>query len=243
MRRLGVVCALGLALAAAGVASLPTASASQTVDTGQVNALRRQTAAHRHLHHAFESGTPLKDGQRRSVLPGMPFETSEQARLKAAMDPLTAFVMPLWCESQAIVRGQVTAAASDVTDDKSFVFTDYAFRVSAVEKGSGIKPDQVITLTRPGGEITTASGTVGADVAGLESLLPGTDYVVFLRASVDGAWLADVRLGTFLTDGTNARSTSDRAPADIFQPGVSLDALTNAIASVNPTACVSKEAR
>jgi hypothetical protein len=243
MRRVGIACAFFIVAVGITFAARLRASAPQAVNTEQSEALKRNTAAHRHLHSAFQSGKPLTDSQRRTFLPGTPYETSDQARLKASMDPLAAFVLPLWCESQAIVQGQVVAAAADVTDDRSFVFTDYAFRVEAVEKGSGIAPNEVITITRPGGEIKTAAGTIGADVANLEPLLPGTSYVVFLRSKAEGVWLADVRLGTFLTDGANARSTSDRAPAEIFQPGVSLNALTAAINGADAGACSAKEVR
>jgi hypothetical protein len=86
------------------------------------------------------------------------------------------------CSADVVVVGVVKNKASQLTEDQSFLFTDYGFEVQEVLKGTvSLDPNNEITVTRPGGEIVVDSKTVRALDESFQPMTVGSKYVLFLR--------------------------------------------------------------
>ena len=81
----------------------------------------------------------------------------EVGLLEAPTEPETpeSYFGKLADKSDVILRGKVTSKVSQVTEDGSFIFTDYKVAVSEVMKNNQTSPlrsSATITVTHPGGE-------------------------------------------------------------------------------------------
>jgi len=88
-------------------------------------------------------------------------------------------------ESDAIIRGRAVSKVSQITEDDSFLFTDYELVVSEVFKNNAISPldnGANITITCAGGKIIVDEVVVKAGGNG-EALLPvgAQDVLLFLK--------------------------------------------------------------
>ena len=84
-------------------------------------------------------------------------------------------------ESDAIVRGRVIHKASQITEDDSFLFTDYDIAVSEILRNSyTISPGAAITVTSLGGKIVVDDVILKAGSNGYATLKVGQEVLLFL---------------------------------------------------------------
>lgn len=88
------------------------------------------------------------------------------------------------CAADTVVTGVAKSKASQLTEDQNFIFTDYEFSIEEVLKNdssTSLAPNDEITVTRPGGNISLG----GRKVKALDELFPllssGKRYILFLN--------------------------------------------------------------
>jgi len=116
-----------------------------------------------------------------------------------------AFVSDLSKNANAVIRGTVVAKTSQVTEDATFIFTDYTVRVTEVLKNDGashIRRGGAITVTRPGGRVILN----GVIVSAIDESAPllnanGSEVVLFLKyLRVSRSYAQSADLGTYAVD-------------------------------------------
>jgi hypothetical protein len=124
--------------------------------------------------------------------------------------------------SDAIILGRVTQKTSQLTEDNTFIFTDYDVLVSEVIKSNvaGLGSGTVITVTRPGGKVLLEGVIVTASI---DTLLPFSinegDMVLFLRFIPEtGAYEAAKDHGSFELRNDSVRTLSGHSlPTGVIQ--------------------------
>jgi hypothetical protein len=96
----------------------------------------------------------------------------------------TEFLQDLSCGADAVVLGSVKSKSAHMTEDETFVFTEYEFSIKDVLKDNAASPIKVkegIHVTRPGGLISLDGQVIRANDLSYEPLQPGKEYLLFLR--------------------------------------------------------------
>jgi hypothetical protein len=109
-----------------------------------------------------------------TVLPSTP---------ELSIDGTTESLGKLVSSSDAIVLGTVLSKTSQLTENETFVFTDYEVTISEVlkTKVATIHPQKVITVTRPGGKILLEGVIVNAVDRNFKPLAIGASVLLFLK--------------------------------------------------------------
>jgi hypothetical protein len=90
----------------------------------------------------------------------------------------------LTCGSDAVIVGTVKDKTSQITEDRSFIFTDYTLIVEDVLKNNKLAPihlNSEITVTRPGGTILLNGRKVRALDESIPPLTAGEKYLLLLH--------------------------------------------------------------
>lgn len=106
---------------------------------------------------------------------------------------LNAYLENLTCKADAVVVGVVKSKSSQVTEDGTFIFTDYELTADEVIKNNAavpLQPNSNITVTRSGGAVKINGHTARATDFSQRPLKVGERYVLFLRFVPDtGAYM------------------------------------------------------
>jgi hypothetical protein len=127
-------------------------------------------------------------------------------------------------ESDAVLLGRPTKKVSQITEDDSFIFTDYDVLIKEVIKNNIVAPLDAgasITITRPGGKVLL-DGMIVRAIDDSYGPLPinGNDVLLFLRFVPEtGAYRATRETGSFELDGSSVRPLTRSA----MPPGTILD--------------------
>ena len=126
--------------------------------------------------------------------------------------------------SDAVIRGRVTKKEVQITEDDSFIFTDYDVLITEVLKNNAFAPigkDETISVTRPGGRVLLDGIIVEAEDMAFKPLPINThDVILFLRYIPEtGAYQATRDTGCFELNG----SILSPLTGDRFPPGVLRD--------------------
>lgn len=119
------------------------------------------------------------------------------------------------CTADTVVIGVVKSKTSQLTEDQSFVFTDYELSIEEVLKNSSptsLATNDDITVTRPGGNILLS----GRKVKALDELFPllssGKRYLLFLDPVPTVNTYRSIESGeTFLLQRSKARILKEDA--------------------------------
>jgi hypothetical protein len=115
--------------------------------------------------------------------------------------------------SDAIVRGVVTTKISQITEDDSFVFTDYDVVVTEVLKNKATAPIETgatINVTRPGGKVLLDGIIVKATDQLFAPFSLGREVILFLKfVPESGTYKATDATGCFEIDGLSLRPLTD----------------------------------
>jgi hypothetical protein len=104
------------------------------------------------------------------------------------------FLHRLVCGADAVVLGTPITKISHLTEDETFVYSQYSFRVEKVFKETPpIKGGEIISVTRPGGLVKVNSQVIRVEDKNFEQLQFGKEYVLFLRyvPAASGYMIAD----------------------------------------------------
>lgn len=114
------------------------------------------------------------------------------------------FLAELRRQSDAIIQGRVQKKVSQITDDDSFVFTDYDVVVKEIFKNNEVNPINVggtITITHPGGKVLLGGVIVKAIDENFKPLPSDNDIVMFLTFILETkAYKATQYTGSFELD-------------------------------------------
>ncbi len=94
------------------------------------------------------------------------------------------YLQRLSCQADAIIAGTVKSKSSQLTEDGSFLFTDYEIVPENILKTNSATPivvNNVITVTRTGGAVKLNGHTVRAVDYSQKPLIIGDQYLLFLR--------------------------------------------------------------
>lgn len=94
------------------------------------------------------------------------------------------FLKNLSCKSDAIVLGSVKSKSSHMTDDETFIYTEYDFSVRDILKNNSVSPIEVnnsIEITRPGGLIKIDNRRIRIEDRTYEPFQKNMEYLLFLR--------------------------------------------------------------
>jgi hypothetical protein len=94
------------------------------------------------------------------------------------------FLQKLTCESDAVIIGDVKSKLSQISEEGSFLFTDYSLSVQEVLKNATrapISPGGEVTVTRTGGAVKLNGHTIRTVDLAQRSLEVGGRYLLFLR--------------------------------------------------------------
>ena len=122
--------------------------------------------------------------------------------------------------SDAVLIGIVKDRASFVTEEGTFVFTDYDLAVEQILKNNPVNllhPSDKVSVTRPGGDLQLNGHSVRALDRSLAPLLVGGRYLLFLDYIPDtGAYKAFNSHGSFRIQGNRtAKLTMEQLPSDL----------------------------
>ncbi|HZM87957.1 MAG TPA: hypothetical protein VFF31_15650 [Blastocatellia bacterium] len=120
-------------------------------------------------------------------------------------------------ESDAVIRGKVTSKVSQITEDDSFLFTDYDVVVLEVFKNNAanpLDPGAEITFTSLGGEIVVDEVIIKAGGNGIPLLPISTkDVLLFMKFVPEtSSYKLTQYDGSFELDGTSARPLAGGFP-------------------------------
>jgi len=126
------------------------------------------------------------------------------------------------CNADAVVIGTLNDKTSQLTDEGSFVFTDYQITVQEVIKNNSVAPLQaadVITGTRDGGVVELNNRIFRAKREDFDPPVVGQRYLLFLRfIPATGAYLMYGN-GTFQLDGQGILALGPAARAELGKNG------------------------
>jgi hypothetical protein len=127
-------------------------------------------------------------------------------------------------ESDAIIRGRVIQKVSQITEDDTFIFTDYDVEVMEVFKDNAASPlatGRNIAVTRPGGKIVVDEIIMQVtDHLFLPLPVSNKNVILFLNYIPEtGAYQATRDTGSFQLDGETLRPLTELH----FPPGVLRD--------------------
>lgn len=130
--------------------------------------------------------------------PGMPFSSGSE-------EPNSEIEKAAW-KADAIVIGTIKTKASQLSEDETFVFTDYDISVDQVLKDNPVAPVQaasLITVTAPGGKILLDGRVIQAIDKSLEPFEIGGRYLLFLRfiPETTSYWVSGVDASAQILDG------------------------------------------
>lgn len=153
-------------------------------------------------------------------------EVSEQEQVLIESQSPESYFGELVRTSDAVIHGRATRRISQITEDDSFVFTDYDVVLTEVLKDNSDKPltiTSTVTVTRPGGKIVVNGIIVKAYDRGFEPLPLDRPVLLFLRYIPEtGAYRSTRDAGTFEVDGSSIRPLAKAAyPPGVLRDGVS----------------------
>ena len=94
------------------------------------------------------------------------------------------FLRGITCAADAVVVGTLISESSALTDDETFIFTDYKLRVEEILKRNVAAPFQVgadITVTRPGGTLQLNGRTVREELRNFRRFRLSGRYLLYLK--------------------------------------------------------------
>lgn len=96
---------------------------------------------------------------------------------------LQTFLTKRACDAEAIIIGKVVSGTSQLTEDGSFIYTAYEFRIDNVLKNNpsaSISEGQIVTILRTGGTLELNGRRIVAQDKAAKSLEAGDRYLLFL---------------------------------------------------------------
>ncbi|HEY0006664.1 MAG TPA: hypothetical protein VGB17_17915 [Pyrinomonadaceae bacterium] len=151
---------------------------------------------------------------------------------------LYEFLKSLSCQADAIVVGAVKSKSAQLTEDETFIFTDYEVRVEEIIKNNVAAAIQVkgeLTLARPGGVVSLNGRTIYALDRSFKPLELGGRYLLFLQfIPSTGAYKQLNSKGSYQIKEGNKRIklTNEPLPSEL-ENGDDVDSFLNELRHAN----------
>jgi hypothetical protein len=107
------------------------------------------------------------------------------------------FLEKISCKADAVVLGTVSGKTAHLTEDETFVYTQYQFSVKQVLKNNSdsfIDENTSLEVTRPGGLIKLDNQLIRVEDQSYKPLQNNKDYLLFLKfiPDVNGYMVSDI---------------------------------------------------
>ena len=151
------------------------------------------------------------------------------------------FLERLACRSDAIVIGAITSKSSHLSDDETFVYSEYDFKIENVIKDNLVSPitsGNTISVARPGGFIKIDEQLIKFDDASYKSLQRNKEYILFLKflPIVNGYVVADPE-GDFIIENKAFKTLSSHGLPNGLEEGIDSGVLVNMVQSAALSNC------
>jgi hypothetical protein len=201
----------------------PANKAPKDRDTAiDLGVMTEKQRIHSKLYKDYETGKKLTDLHREldniEVKVGTPMGGSEPG---APRFILQKFLSDSICAADAVVVAVVKSKSSQLTENETFLFTDYELAVDEVLKNThatSLQSGSEITITRPGGFVHLDNRKVRAVDTSYQPLETGKQYVFFLRFIPNsGAYAALNSRSSFQVSkkGKIVKLTDEQLPSDL----------------------------
>ena len=190
----------------------------------QVGIMSERQKQHSKLYERYKPGRKLDV----FPTPGHPGEDDEQGVYIEPPLEITSpdgpevsfegFLKDLTCAADAVVTVVVKDKASQLTENKEFIFTDYTAVVEETFKdhqGNSLLPNNIIMVTRPGGKVRIDGHIIGAVDSSFKILEPGKRYLLFLQYLPATGAYQSIRKGSFLIEDSDLIPLTEQ-----FLPGL-----------------------
>lgn len=152
------------------------------------------------------------------------------------------FLRNLSCKADAVVFGSVQSKTAHLTEDETFVYTEYEFLVRDILKNTPsnqIELGKSIQITRPGGLIKLDNQVIRVEDRSYRWLQTGKEYLLFLRyIPSTGGYMTSSVEGDFILEGNSFKGLSVIGlPEDIERNKDSQSLLETARSAIS-TGCV-----
>ncbi len=133
---------------------------------------------------------------------------------------LSNFLRELSCQADAVVLGSIQSKSAHLTEDETFVYTEYEFLVLDILKNNSTLPietDKNIQVTRPGGLIKLDNQVIRVEDKSYEPLLSKNNYLLFLAfiPTAKGYVVSDVKGDFLLKDNYFEKLSKFKLPEEL----------------------------
>lgn len=181
------------------------------------------------------------NGQRTEDIVGYSGGFEGFALPNAPVITLAEFLGKLSCKADAIVLGYVKNNSSHMTEDETFIYTEYEFSIQDILKNNSASPIEVninIQITRPGGLIKLNNRRIRIEDRSYEPLQKNKEYLLFLRfiPSANG-YMASSDEGDFVLGNNSFKTLSKRFLPEELKGDDNSERLLNAVRSSISAGC------
>jgi len=203
------------------------------------------TEREREYSKIYEKEYDFRKGEKLSQIRGNEvtiFEPSIPGNPDALSLTAEKLLNDLSCNSDAAVSGSVTAKSSHLTEDESFIYTEYDFSVKEVIKNNAAAPidsNSNIQITRPGGIIRLDGRVIKLTDRSFEALNVNNQYLLFLKfVPATGGYKAFNPQGDFrLQSGEFSKLTTKGELPEEFKYIKSEASFIQAVSNANLRGC------
>lgn len=153
----------------------------------------------------------------------------------------TEILKVLTCSNDAIVIGTVKDQTSHLTEDDTFIYTDYVISVEEIIKNnleSPIKVSDRISISRIGGKLKLNGKNVSARHDAILPLELNQQHLLFLSYIPErGVYVANSANGSFILKKNKIINLTKPVASKEFQSGNDATIFTNEIRSTASAAC------
>jgi hypothetical protein len=154
----------------------------RTTALAQDGELSRKQKEHGKLYKGYGAGEDLRERVKKR---GGDVEIVETQPIPFELESRPPFLDAIACDADAVVIGVLQdESPSQLTEGGEFVYTDYSLAVEEVIKDNAavrVEPGQVVTVSRPGGEVKFDGKTIRAVDESFTPFALRGRYVLFLR--------------------------------------------------------------
>jgi hypothetical protein len=146
-----------------------------------------------------------------------------------------SYLLERACAADAIFIGSVRDKNSQLTDDKTFVFTDYGFVVDTILRNDSpfaLTPETSVVLSRIGGEVQINGRKVQAVADAAQPFEIGGRYLVFVTYLPERNTFAANNLA-FVLKGKDVIGLSDQPQSKSLLRNKDADSLINSVRTMS----------
>lgn len=144
------------------------------------------------------------------------------------------------CAADVVAIGRPVGSSAYLTEDASFILTDYQLEIEQVLHGDGVQSGDTVTYVRPGGQLRVRGRIVRASHSAYPSLTLDRRYILFMdRVEETSAYKisnGSSRLLDALLIDTHVRSLGPQGRGELFKTGPGLP-LSSVTAAINDAVC------